>query len=152
MNIREMIWRYFLHRQPKRKVVMRAWDSIHTIAIIYDCGDEASILQQLSTENKHIDFFTLPNKQDILWLSQRPSKQILNHIRDYHYDLLIDLTQQPTLTMHYMALYTRSDFKVGRHTCEGIYDLTINTPAQPSPYYLLEQIMRYINMFTTKQE
>ncbi|MBQ5389083.1 MAG: hypothetical protein IIU55_08410 [Paludibacteraceae bacterium] len=152
MNIREMIWRYFLHRQPKRKVVMRAWDAIHTIAIIYDCGDEASILQQLSTEHKHIDFFTQPNKEDIFWLSQRPSKQIVNHIRDYHYDLLIDLTQQPTLTMHYMALYTRSDFKVGRHSREGIYDLTINTPAQPSPYYLLEQIMHYINMFTTKQK
>lgn len=151
MKIRNAIFSYILRHQKPRKVVMRTWESAHTIAILCDCSNEATITKQLSTQNKHIDFFGVPNKQDICWLTQSPTKQVIEQLRDYHYDLLIDLTQQPSLTMQYMAMYIRSDFKVGRHICNGIHDLTIDTPAQSTPHYLLEQILRYIQMFTTKQ-
>ena len=49
-----------------------------------------------------------------------------------------------------MAMYIRTDFKVGRFIREGIHDLTINTPPQAAPDFLLEQIIRYINMFSQK--
>ena len=94
---------------------------------------------------------TIPDKKEIHWLTHCPSSSVQYHLRAYQYDLLIDLTQQPSLTLQYMAMYFRADFKVGRHICDGIHDLTINTPAQNTPNYLLEQILRYIQMFTTKQ-
>jgi hypothetical protein len=152
MSIRNTIFQFILRRQPKRQVVLRTWESVHTVAVLYDCGDKETIMKQLTAQNKHIDFFGVPNKQDVCWLSQRPSKQLLEQLRDYHYELLIDLTQQPTLTTQYMAMYIRADFKAGGDRCEGILDLTISTPPQETPYYLLEQILRYIQMFTQKQK
>lgn len=152
MSLRDTIFGYLLRRQSKRAVTMRTWESVHTVAVLYDRGDEAMIMKQLSDKNKHIDFFTLPSKHDICWLTQRPKEEVLNQIRDYHYDLLLDLTQESSLTMQYMAMYIRADFKVGRHIRAGIHDMTINTPAQQTPSYLLEQILRYLHMLTTKQE
>lgn len=146
-----MLFKYHLRGQAQRAVVMRTWETVRTVVVLYDCGDEATIRQQLMTKDKHIDFFGMPQPKDISWVTQQPSKLVLQQIRAYHYDLLIDLTQQPSLTMQYMALSIRSDFKVGRHICEGIHDMTINTPAQSTPDYLLEQILRYIQMFATKQ-
>lgn len=151
MNLRNMLFRYHLRRQSQRKVVMRSWETVRTVAVLYDCGDEATIRKQLNTRDKHIDFFGMPAQQDISWLTQRPSNRIVQDIRGYQYDMLIDLTQQPSITMQYMAMAIRSDFKVGRHICDGIHDMTINTPAQETPDYLLEQILRYLQMFTTKQ-
>ena len=132
MNIRQTIFQFILRRQAKRQVVMRPWDKVRTVAILYDCGTPAAIERMLERENKRIDFFTLPDKKEINWLTHSPS-------------------QQPSLTMQYMAMYFRADFKVGRQICDGIHDLTIHTPAQSTPDYLLEQILRYIQMFTTKQ-
>lgn len=150
MNLRNILFRYHLRRQSRPEVVMRTWESVRTVAVLYDCGDETAIRQLLAAKDKHIDFFGTPQPEDISWLTQQPSAQMMQDIRGYHYDLLIDLTQQPSLTMHYMAMAIRSDFKVGRQICDGIHDMTINTPAQSTPYYLLEQILRYIQMFTTK--
>ncbi len=151
MNIRQTIFQFILRRQPKRQVVMRPWDKVRTVAILYDCGTPAAIERMLDTDNKRIDFFTIPDKKEIQWLTHCPSSSVQYHLRAYQYDLLIDLTQQPSLTLQYMAMYFRADFKVGRHICDGIHDLTIHTPAQNTPNYLLEQILRYIQMFTTKQ-
>lgn len=151
MNIRQSIFQFLLRRQPKRQVVMRPWDKVRNVAILYDCGTPASIESMLKTNNKRIDFFTIPNKKEINCLTLCPSSSVRYHLCAYHYDLLIDLTQQPSVTMLYMAMYIRSDFKAGRHITAGIHDLTIDTPAQATPDYLLEQILRYVHMFTTKQ-
>lgn len=150
MNIRQTIFQFILRRQAKRQVVMRPWDKVRTVAILYDCGTPAAIERMLETEHKRIDFFTLPDKKEINWLTHSPSSSVQYHLRAYQYDLLIDLTQQSSLTMQYMAMYFRADFKVGRQICDGIHDLTIHTPAQSTPDYLLEQILRYIQMFTKK--
>jgi hypothetical protein len=66
------------------------------------------------------------------------------------FDVLIDLTQTASLTMQYMALDIRADFKVGRFLREGIHDLTIDTAPQEAPDYLFEQIIKYIEMFGRK--
>lgn len=151
MNLQDTIFQYYLRHQPKREVVMRTWETVRTVAVLYDCGDEATIIKQLSAQDKHIDFFGIPNKQDIHWLTHKPSKKALQHIREYHYDLLLDLTQEPSIALQYMVMYMRADFKVGRHVGEGIHDMTIDTPAKDTPYYLLEQILRYIHIFTSQQ-
>lgn len=150
MNIRQTIFQFILRRQPKRQIVMRSWEEVRNIAVLYDCGTPASIEHLLNTNNKRIDFFTLPDKKEIQWLTQSPSSSVQYHLQARHYDLLLDLTQQPSLTMQYMAMYCSADFKAGLHRCDGIHDLTIDTPAQTTPDYLLQQILRYIQMFTTK--
>ena len=99
---------------------------------------------------KEVVVFTLPNQKQISWLTERPKSEIRELVMARHFDVLIDLTQHPSLTMQYMAMYVRADFKVGRHTREGIYDMTIDTPAQETPDYLFEQIIKYINMFSQK--
>ena len=99
---------------------------------------------------KEVVLFTMPDKKDICWLTQRPKSELREDLMARHFDVLIDLTQQPSLTMQYIAMYIRTDFKVGRFMREGIHDLTIDTPPQAAPDFLLEQIIRYINMFSQK--
>jgi ribosome-associated heat shock protein Hsp15 len=78
----------------------------------------------------------------------RPTKKDIREILiARQFDLLIDLTQQPSLTMQYMAMDIQADFKVGRFIHEGIHDMTIDTAPQEAPDYLFEQIVKYIKMF-----
>ena len=149
-ELREKIFAWILKRQPARKVVMPQWNEIRRVVVLYPNGNIQHIIKQIENSDKEVVQFTLPNKKDINWLTKRPNSDVREQIMARHFDLLIDLTQQPSLTMQYMAMYIRADFKVGRFIREGIHDLTIDTPPQPAPDYLLEQIVRYINMFTQK--
>jgi hypothetical protein len=49
-----------------------------------------------------------------------------------------------------MALYTRTGIKTGRDIGKKLYDLSIDTPAQPTADFLFEQIVKYIQMFTQR--
>jgi hypothetical protein len=149
-ELREKIFAWILKRQPARKVVMPQWNEIRRVVVLYPNGNIQHIIKQIENSDKEVVQFTLPDKKDINWLTKRPNSDVREQIMARHFDLLIDLTQQPSLTMQYMAMYIRADFKVGRFIREGIHDLTIDTPPQPAPDYLLEQIVRYINMFTQK--
>ena len=63
------------------------------------------------------------------------------------FDVMIDLSQYPDLTMQYMAMHINAKFKTGRYMRDGILDMTIDTPAQETPDYLFEQVIRYLKMF-----
>jgi hypothetical protein len=89
----------------------------------------------------------MPEKKQINWLTERPKTEERNMLVARHFDMMIDLTQHPSLTMLYMAMEIRADFKVGRYLRDGIHDMTINTAPQETPDYLFEQVMRYIKMF-----
>ena len=149
-ELREKIFAWILKRQPARKVVMPQWNEIRRVVVLYPNGNIQHIIKQIENSAKEVVHFTLPDKKDINWLTKRPNSDVRERIMARHFDLLIDLTQQPSLTMQYMAMYIHADFKVGRHTREGIYDMTIDTPSQTSPDYLFEQIMRYLEMFGMK--
>lgn len=149
-ELREKIFAWILKRQPARKVVMPQWNEIRRVVVLYPNGNIQHIIKQIENSDKEVVQFTLPDKKDINWLTKRPNSDVREQIMARHFDLLIDLTQQPSLTMQYMAMYIRADFKVGRFIREGIHDLTIDTPPQSAPDYLLEQILKYINMFGQK--
>ena len=149
-ELREKIFAWILKRQPARKVVMPQWNEIRRVVVLYPNGNIQHIIKQIENSAKEVVQFTLPDKKDINWLTKRPNSDVREQIMARHFDLLIYLTQQPSLTMQYMAMYIRADFKVGRFMREGIYDLTIDTPPQAAPDYLFEQIIRYINMFSQK--
>ena len=149
-KLREKIFAWILKRQPARRVVVPQWNNVRTVAVLYPNDTIKHIIKQIEETKKEVVLFTMPDKKDIYWLTQRPKSELREDLMARHFDVLIDLTQQPSLTMQYMAMYVHADFKVGRHTREGIYDMTIDTPAQEKPDFLFEQIIKYINMFSQK--
>lgn len=146
-KLREKIFAWILKRQATRRVVMPQWDTLRTVAVLYPNNNIQHIIQQIEKDEKEVVVFTLPDKKQIDWITERPKKEIREILTARQFDLLIDLTQQPSLTMLYMAMDIQADFKVGRFIREGIHDLTIDTAPQEAPDYLFEQILKYIKVF-----
>ena len=146
-KLREKIFAWILKRQATRRVVMPQWDTLRTVAVLYPNNNIQHIIQQIEKDEKEVVVFTLPDKKQIDWITERPQKDIREILTARQFDLLIDLTQQPSLTMLYMAMDIQADFKVGRFIREGIHDLTIDTAPQEAPDYLFEQILKYIKVF-----
>ena len=146
-KLRETIFAWILKRQATRRVVMIKWDTVRTVAVLYPNNNIQHIIKQIEKDEKEVVVFTLPDKKQIDWITERPKKEIREILTARQFDLLIDLTQHPSLTMQYMAMDIQADFKVGRFIREGIHDLTIDTAPQEAPDYLFEQIVKYIKMF-----
>jgi hypothetical protein len=146
-KLREKIFAWILKRQATRRVVMPQWDTLRTVAVLYPNDNIQHIIKQIEKDEKEVVVFTLPDKKQIDWITERPKKDIREILIARQFDLLIDLTQQPSLTMQYMAMDIQADFKVGRFIHEGIHDMTIDTAPQEAPDYLFEQIVKYIKMF-----
>ena len=146
-KLREKIFAWILKRQATRRVVMPQWDTLRTVAVLYPNDNIQHIIKQIEKDEKEVVVFTLPDKKQIDWITERPKKDTRDILIARQFDLLIDLTQQPSLTMQYMAMDIQADFKVGRFIREGIHDLTIDTAPQEAPDYLFEQIVKYIKVF-----
>jgi hypothetical protein len=149
-KLREKIFAWIWKRQATRNVVMRQWDDVRSVVVLFHNDNIPHILQQLKKDGKEVVLFTMPEKKQINWLTERPKSEVRELVMARHFDVLIDLTQHPSLTMQYMAIDIRADFKVGRFIRNGIHDLTIDTSSQEAPDYLFEQIMKYIEMFGRK--
>ena len=145
-KLREKIFEWFLKRQAARTVHIPNWKQVRSVAVLYPNNNIQHIIKQIEQADKDVVVFTMPEKQDICWLIERPKKEILERISARPFDILIDLSQEPSRTLQYMGMAIRADFKVGRFMREGIHDLTIDTPPQAAPDYLFEQILRYIEM------
>ena len=145
-KLREKIFEWFLKRQAMRTVHIPNWKQVRSVAVLYPNNNIQHIIKQIEQADKDVVVFTMPEKQDICWLTERPKKEILERISARPFDILIDLSQEPSRTLQYMGMAIRADFKVGRFMREGIHDLTIDTPSQAAPDYLFEQILRYIEM------
>lgn len=145
-KLREKIFEWFLKRQAARTVHIPNWKQVRSVAVLYPNNNIQHIIKQIEQADKDVVVFTMPEKQDICWLTERPKKEILERISARPFDILIDLSQEPSRTLQYMGMAIHADFKVGRFMREGIHDLTIDTPSQAAPDYLFEQILRYIEM------
>ena len=145
-KLREKIFDWFLKRQATRTVHIPNWKQVRSVAVLYPNNNIQHIIKQIEQADKDVVVFTMPEKQDICWLTERPKKEILERISARPFDIHIDLSQEPSRTLQYMGMAIRADFKVGRFMREGIHDLTIDTPPQAAPDYLFEQILRYIEM------
>ena len=146
--LREKIFDCCLKHQAARQVVMYPWKDIRSIVILHEGLPIDAIIQHLKQEGKQVDVLTMPNKENICWLTSMPKKEVREKVQSRHYDLLIDLTQQTSITMQYMAMYVKAGFKTGRNMGKTLYDLSIDTPAQNTPDFLFKQIVKYIQMFT----
>ena len=146
--IRQKIFDWHLRHQAAREVVMYPWQDIRSVLILHEGLEVEHIAQQLRSMGKEVQVCAMPDKKEISWLTGMPKKEVREHLQSRHYDMLMDLTQQTNITMQYMALYTRTGIKTGRNMGKKLYDLSIDTPAQPTPDFLFEQIVKYIQMFT----
>ena len=149
-QIREKIFDWCLKQQSARQVVAYPWNDIRSIVILHEGHAVGNLVQQLQREGKQVYEIVMPDKNDTCWLTEMPKTQVREAIQARYYDLLIDLTQQSSVTMQYMAMYIKAGFKTGRYIGKNIYDLSIDTPAQESPDFLYEQIVKYIQMFKQK--
>ena len=148
--IRQKIFDWHLRHQAAREVVMYPWQDIRSVLILHEGLEVEHIAQQLRSVGKEVQVCAMPDKKEISWLTGMPKKEVREHLQSRHYDMLIDLTQQTNITMQYMALYTRAGIKTGRNIGKKLYDLSIDTPAQPTADFLFEQIVKYIQMFTQR--
>ena len=146
--IRQKIFDWHLRHQAAREVVMYPWQDIRSVLILHEGLEVEHIAQQLRSAGKEVQVCAMPDKKEIAWLTGMPKKEVRERLQSRHYDMLMDLTQQTNITMQYMALYTRTGIKTGRDIGKKLYDLSIDTPAQPTPNFLFEQIVKYIQMFT----
>ena len=146
--IRQKIFDWHLRHQAAREVVMYPWQDIRSVLILHEGLEVESIAQQLRSAGKEVQVCAMPDKKEIAWLTGMPKKEVRERLQSRHYDMLMDLTQQTNITMQYLALYTRAGIKTGRDIGKKLYDLSIDTPAQPTADFLFEQIVKYIQMFT----
>ena len=149
-QLREKIFDWCLKRQAARQVVTYPWNDIRSIVILHEGHAVGKLVQQLQREGKQVYEIVMPDKKDVNWLTAMPKKAVREAVESRYYDLLIDLTQQSSITMRYMAMYIKAGLKTGRNIGKNIYDLSIDTPAQDNPIFLYEQIVKYIQMFTQK--
>ncbi len=149
-EFRQKIFDWHLRHQAARQVVMYPWQDIRSVLILHEGLEVEHIAQQLRSMGKEVQVCAMPDKKEISWLTGMPKKEVREHLQSRHYDMLMDLTQQTNITMQYLALYTRAGIKTGRDIGKKLYDLSIDTPAQPTPDFLFEQIVKYIQMFTQR--
>ena len=146
-QLREKIFAWQLKRQAPRTIQLPHWKKVRTVALLYPDNNAQDIVQLIEKADKEVVLFTLPKKEQICSLTLAPKTEVINQLRARHFDLLIDLTQTPNLSIQYMAMYIKADFKTGKLARTSIYDLSIDTHSQESPVYLYSQIIKYLQMF-----
>lgn len=164
-NFRYFLFRRNLRRQAVRHVRFPDWNKVQNVLIIYESDyteDNALIKEIVRTmwqENRNVVTWGFVNKKNIT-SPILPQSRILGardltfwgdlteeakqDLTRQAYDVLIDLTQQPCLPLHYSTLYANSRFKVGRHIEDGLHDLLIEMEPNESIEPLYKQIIHYL--------
>ena len=170
----QFIFDYLRKRMPERNPRFPHLDRPLKIMLIYESDvlerndSIKSIRQDLLrrqmdvtmwgfVEKKEITSLVLPQSR-ILGLEDfnfwgKPKEHVLKDLQAEHYDLLIDLTPRPILSLRYIAMYTDADFKVGLNLGEGIHDMLLSLPdftpeqgaeAAIEASWLYEQMMKFL--------
>ncbi|MDR3652798.1 MAG: hypothetical protein P4L34_07495 [Paludibacter sp.] len=107
------------------------------------------------------EFRILHNKQTDF--SRKPAATFINELANQEFDLLIDLSLKPVLTLEYIAMYAKATLKTGaKKTDLPIFDFVVdlgntnamiqNAEAIENPIedaYLFEQIIFYLKSIQT---
>ena len=97
--LREKIFAWRLKRQAIRNVVMPNWEKVRNIAILYPNNNIPHIIHQIEASDKDVVLFTMPDTKQINWFTDRPKAEVRELLMARKFDVLIDLTQTPSLTM-----------------------------------------------------
>ena len=93
-KLKERIFNFILKRQTARKVSMPRWQDVRTVAILYPENNIPHIINQIEKEQKEVILFTIPDKKEICWLTDRPKSEVRDFISARRFEVLIDLTQE----------------------------------------------------------
>lgn len=170
-KIKNWVYNYKASKQPERNVVFPDFNNVRSVLVLFESDllekntVVKSIANELGKEDKDVVLWGYCEKKDIQSpilphlriLGTRdynilgaPKEDIINDLHKRQYDLLIDLTQHPCQPLRYLALYARAEFKTGMDLGAGVHDLLISTPAQETPQFLFEQIVKYLKMIQPK--
>ncbi len=168
MNIREWKYRRVAKQQAARQVRFPHWDGIRRVLVLYDADAEGAAKaieacrKRLAQEGKEVLCMGVSKQKEVpagdsynwilgkkdftFWLG--PRNEVAAQLKEQHFDLLLDLTQTPSLPARYVALLSQADFKVGRtdnaEQTDGLHDLMIQTEAKADPTFLFEQSIHYL--------
>lgn len=134
----ELVKRYVVYLREMRKKVK---------AIGYFNSKE---VPQLTYSKLEYDFFA--NKQ-LNW-QMKPSEPFVKNFIEAEYDILIDLNIHQHLPLKHIAALSCARFKVGRTQSHspGIYDLSIDQPADKTLKYFLKQVDTYLLMINKQED
>ena len=108
------------------------------------------------------DFRILHHKQTDFF--KKPIQSFINELEDQEFDLMIDLSLQPIVTLEYIAMYAKATMKTGvRKTDLPIFDFVLDTEGIKATFqdaastensidetYLFDQIIFYLKSIQTK--
>ena len=171
MNLKERIFNRCVRKQPVREPRFPHFERPLKVLVLYrsdvlERNDAVKAIRQdllrrqMDTTlwgyvpKKEITSLILPQSR-ILGLNDynifgKPQPYVLDDLCKEQYDVLLDLTTQPCLSLRYLALYAQADCKVGLNLGEGIHDLLISPPdldatqAAPETGWLYTQFINYL--------
>lgn len=167
MNIKQKIYEYFVSKAEPRQAAFPRYADIQSVIILYESDwlERNEIIKkmssQLQSEGKTVALWGFVHKKDVqslilpigrivgardINLFDRPKEQTRNDMKAGEYDLLIDLTQNDILPLHYLALDCPAKFKAGRRREDGVLDFMVDMPVEETPEALFDQIIRYLKM------
>lgn len=165
INIKELILKYHLRKQPKRQKRFPHYNEVRNVLILFESDimerniEVKAIRDQLMEQDKDVVLLGYADKKEVsspilpqsrilgqqdFNLIGKPRPELVAALQKRHYDLLIDLTQTDKCPMRYIAMYSVADFKCGIYREHSTADLMIQTPPQNSPAFLYEQIIYYL--------
>ena len=172
MNLKQRIFEYLCKKQPARESRFPHFDRPLKVLVIYESDllerNDAikTIRQDLLRRQMDVTIWGFAPKKEIntLVLPQsrilgikdynlfgKPNNNVLADLQAEHYQLLIDLTTHPLLSLRYLALFANADCKVGLNLGEGVHDMLISPPdldttqAKPEATWLYNLIIKYLS-------
>jgi len=165
-------------KYAKRQKKFMNYSDIHNVLLLFESSLNEknpyvnSIAKQLENDGKKVtlcgfldkkisgqlvlpDFYVL-DRSKINFFSE-PKKEFISSLLNKKFDIVLDLTLNETLPLHYILMYANAPFKVGRKIANcGLLDFMIDLKTDgtvedigSSRYgsqisYLLEQIIFYL--------
>lgn len=163
--IRQQWFAYQTRRQTPRTVHFPVYDRCKTILLLYESDILEKnpfikeIIRRLNHEGKEVTAWgfmpykpptspILPQSRMLGWrdtcFTHNLKDTVRQDLQKETYDLLIDLTQNSCLPLHYTAMHAHANFKIGRQIVEGIHDMMINMPAAENPTPLFNQMIHFL--------
>ncbi|MBO7457741.1 MAG: hypothetical protein J6T80_00625 [Paludibacteraceae bacterium] len=173
-KLKERIFNRMMRKLGERKVLFPHLDKPLKVLLIYESDllerNDAikTIRQDLLRRQMDVTMWGYAPKKEVTTMILPQSRilgmadytffgklreDIVGDLRAEHYDLLIDLTTRPILSLRYIAGLANADFKVGLNLGEGVHDMLLSPPdfspeqgdaAAIETTWLYDQIMRYI--------
>lgn len=137
--MKKLFYRCFRANRPSRTAQYHNWADVRTVLVI--SNRQLPAFTQLDGTHQ-ITYLPVPKDKEVSWYG-RPCHEVLSQL-ETHYDLLIDLQLEQTLTGDYTTLYANADLKAGKRREGDLLDIMIDMDGDEQELY--DQIVKYLMM------